>query len=238
MRRLMLAAILGVLAAGRAEAGYVITDDFNRADSSTLGPGWTTRNPGLGIVGGQAATTRDEALSTYNGPSQSAVEIDVFTNQGRGVQYAAIVLKYTDVGNNIFIKVQSQGSSPSFGNYAIYYGNDGLFSPAGIFGTLETPFTSGKIRATLTGDTATLQVDPGFTGTFTQSYSYTFSALQVAALGSGVGIGAYGGASIDNFAIGTPDAIATPEPASLASTASGLVALGLYGYRRSRRKAA
>ncbi len=231
MRKIFMA-LLGGVAAGFVSFGAsatVVLDDFNRADGTNMGPNWTEQAGDFGIDGNRASG-RNLSLMTYNG-SASATEasVDVFINPNFGVQYGAIVLGYANLSNNLFIKVQSNGG-PAFDYAAFYFGNNG----GGNFFALGSTFTSARITASLTGTTATLEIDSNFDSIADQVYTYDYSAGQIAALGSGVGLGGYGYTFMDNFAsdTGSSGPQNVPEPLSALLFGAGLLGLGGLSRRR------
>jgi hypothetical protein len=116
MFRLFLLVVVGVSSCAGA-----ICDQFNRPDANTLGPNCTVVNGGAQISSNQTAGLSDGSLVIYNGVSASGAYVDVY-NTGTGLQYAALVLGYSGISENYFIKVQNQSGGGSFGNYAFYYG--------------------------------------------------------------------------------------------------------------------
>ncbi len=230
----MFIALLGGLAAGLASfgAGATVLDDFNRADGTNMGSNWTEQ-AGDFRIDGNRASGNNLSLMTYNG-SASATEasVDVFANpNGEDIQYAALVLGYADLNSNLFIKVQSQYNGGTAFNYAaFYFGNNG----GGNFFALSSTFTSGRITASLTGTTATLEIDSNFDSIADQVYTYDYSLAKIAALGSGVGLGGYGYAYMDNFSTtaGGTGPQNVPEPLSALLFGAGLLGLGGLSRRR------
>jgi hypothetical protein len=210
-----------LFATSMAYAG--VLDDFNRANAATLGANWTVQAGGGEIYNNTARALNGSQFSnllTYNGVSANNAFVDVFSVDS-SLAYIALDIGYFDANNNYFIKVQNQGCSGSCFNYAaFYYGNNG----GGNFFSLTSPFTSGRLFASFSGTTATLNIDDDFDGIIDQSYSYNYGT---ATGGTGIGLGLYGTAQADNFGSGV-----TPEPSSLLLLGSGIV--GLAGVLRRK----
>jgi hypothetical protein len=85
------------------------------------------------------------------------------------------------------------------------------------------------MTASLIGGVAYLEFDTDFDGTPEQTYSY--SGYSLGSLGTGIGLGSYGWATMDNFAIETE---AIPEPGTAALLGPGLAGLALALRRRRR----
>ncbi len=215
--------LLFTAAIASASAGTIL-DDFNRPNAATLGPNWTQQAGADQILNDQATAISDLSLATFNGASSTSDFVSVYDN-GSGVQYIALVLDFTDAADNFFIKVQNNGDGSGFDSYGFYYGNNG----GGLFASLSQTFTSALMWATFSGTSATLYIDPTFTGVAQQTYTYTYGSDPG---GSAIGLGFYGAAAADDFGEGTPNS-ATPEPGTFWLLSSVLAAAGLFGkFRR------
>ena len=177
-------------------------DSFDRPDGP-IGGSWTVQN-GTFAISGNAAVGSGLGLATLDGASGSLVEADL-AYVGPGLQYAGVVLDYLDLGNNIFVKLQGDGS---FTNIACYYGNNGSgwFGGPGFF-DLTAPVTSAHVAVTIEADRdVQIELSAIDGGSGTQSYT---CAGAPATGGTGVGIvGFAGAATVDDFASGEPDTTA------------------------------
>lgn len=204
-------AVLGLLLLAPGAFAYTCgntLDDFDRADSATLGTTWTQQAPTMSVAGGNAtnpnATT---GLATFNAFSATEVCLDA-ASTGTGVQYGGVVLRYGALTKNLFVKVQRQGGAGPFTKGYFYVGNNG--SGAGVTPSSVdlVPFASGRLHVFVVGNRVTLDIDTNFDGTPEQSFGSDFPA--VPGTGTGVGIVAYGGARLDNFRQPTPGSNPTP----------------------------
>jgi hypothetical protein len=216
-------AALGVIAFATSSASAasfscdVPLDNFNRANSTGLGPSWTVQAPTMNVETNSATNPNATAgLATWNSlvPTQQACA-DVSDN-GTGTQYAAIDLGYSDVTNNAFIKVQ-HNSSVGFDTAFIYYGNNGACKITGGCNFPITPFHSARIHATLNSATGqvSLDIDTNFDNNPEQTIVKTYNAPF--AFGNAIGIGLYGHSFIDNFATASapappPTPVTPPAP--------------------------
>jgi hypothetical protein len=214
--------LLFVAAIAAANAG-ILLDDFNRPNAATLGPNWTQQAGTDQILNDQATAITDISLATFNGVSSTSAFVSVYDN-GSGGQYIALDLGFTDATDNFFIKVQNNGDGSAFDYYGFYYGNNGGGGP---FAPLSQTFTSALIWATFSGTSATLYIDPTFTGVAQQTYTYNYGSNPG---GTGIGLGFWGAAAADNFGEGIPNS-ATPEPATF-WLLSSVLAAGLLGKLR------
>lgn len=228
IRFLQLVFAVLALGTGIAARGQVIVDTFNRADSTNLGVDWTERTGDVSIVGGMLRGT-DTALITYNGPTATnTISADVIFGSG-GVQYAALVLGYANDTNNVFVKVQSNSGTAGFDNVFFYYGNNGSGFGTQPSSQAITPFQNGRITLTLSGSTAILSLDTNLDGVIDQTI--TRSGIPLTNLGTGVGLGFYGVAAIDNFALS-----AVPEPNTTVLLALGVGVVAVIGVRSGKRR--
>jgi len=224
---------MGILGAASASAFF---DDFNRDDSSTLGPNWTLVNGGECVRSNQAAgAAYGTNMALANGVGLSYLNayatLDVFAG-GTSLQYDAIGLGMTaDASEGIFVKVQESEGGGAFDTAGFYRGNNNsgeAWGPGFFF--LPTSFQSARISVfALNADTIRLGIDTNFDGTFEQVYDSSGVLGFASSLGTGVGLGQYGPDSrADNFSATTVSSV--PGPAALAPFAIGLLAL-----RRRRR---
>lgn len=211
-----------VVALYASAASAAVLDDFNRADSGSLGSGWTQQAGSSGISGNQAFGNSG-SLATFNGGTGDTVSFDLY-DHGESTQYGAAVIGWGS-GFSYFIKVQNNGGGVGFDTYGFYTGNNG----GGLFGFLATPgFTSAHVTASLVGSLATLTIDPnvGAQQVYTHDYGIAFS-------GGGTGLGFYGDARLDNF--GSGGVASVPEPTTWALMLGGF---GLAGVALRRRRTA
>ncbi len=210
--------ILGLLLAGAFSAtAQGSTDNFNR---SALGSDWITQSGTFSLDGTTVGGHKQSLMTFTPGDGATSASLEV-SFDGTGIEYGAIVLGYAGIDKNAFIKVQSQNGHGTLESAAFYYGNNS----EGYFFCLPSEFnqfSSAQITGTLNGSVATLTINAG---NISQSFTWDYGT---ATFGSGVGVGVYGAARLDNFA--TP---AVPEPETNAMLLAGL---GLVGFMAHRRK--
>ncbi|MCC7174525.1 MAG: hypothetical protein IT159_04950 [Bryobacterales bacterium] len=229
---LMLAA-LGLCYTPVAFGGTILLDDFNRPDGTNMGPNWVEQTGDFWITSGRASGT-DFAVMTYVGATSNSVTVDVYP--GGDLSYVAILLGWADLDNALFLKVQNQDST-AFTHAAFYTGNNNTSGMWGLgFLQLNTPFAAARFTATLLGDTVTLYFDTDFDGTPDQVYSS--SGAPIASLGTGIGLGVYGGASMDNFSIEGENGQGPeiPEPGTFVLLGPALLGISVALRRRLRQR--
>lgn len=187
-----------------------------------MGPNWIEQAGDFQITSGRASGS-DRALMTFVGATSNRLSVDAFPSGS--LSYVALVLGYANLNNNLFMKVQNQ-SSTLFNYAGFYYGNNG----SQYFFPLSSPFASARMTASLVGSIAYLEFDTDFDGTPEQTYSY--SGYSLGSLGTGIGLGSYGWATMDNFSI--PGEV-IPEPGTAALLGPALVGLAVALRRRLRR---
>ncbi len=172
-----------------------VLDKFNRPTSGTLGSAWTERAFHVGVQLHRAFNAQsDPALATYKGVKSKSACADVFAPTSLG--YVAIDLGYKNLKHNIFIKVQ--GSGGMFDTAYAYRGNNGVPLVTN-YSTGLTPFSSAQMYVTWSGSTVKLEISTLFNNRAQQEW--TITGVSTAGLGNKIGLGIYGGASADNYAI-------------------------------------
>ena len=107
----------------------MLLDDFNRADSTDMGPNWTERDGDFYIENNQARSSGAVwSRMTYNGATSNEIYVDTFydTDPDR-VQFTALILGYSDLANHLLVKVQDNSTAGDYNSYFFYYGQS-LFS--------------------------------------------------------------------------------------------------------------
>jgi len=199
-------------------------DNFNRPDGTNMGPNWNEVR-GDWRIENQMARSQPTAftdLMTFNGynSTEPYVEAEVHYLGAARVTYCALVSRYLDLSNNLFVKVQDNNASGDFERVFFYYGNNGgawSGMTGGNYYVDVTPFTKARIWTVVQGTNITLNIDRDMNGV--PEDTLTRGNFPVANLGDVVGLGGYNNATFDNFLV--------PEPATL-----GL--LGLLAVLRRR----
>lgn len=204
----------------------VVSDNFNRPDSPDPGPNWSPQAGSWEIISGRARGT-DSSLMTFIGGSfnEPLLRVDAFSaQQAEGPSYVAMVSLFGDLNNNIFIKIQDNDQDGLFDRVYFYYGNNGDpwsgMTGGDYFQDLPTPIAAVHVSTAVLFDSITLQLDTDFDGIADQTYNRGGIPLG-SPLGTGIGVGGYGFATVDNF-------MAVPEPSPLLLAAAGCLLLPIY----------
>jgi len=224
MRRFVFIAALAVAAFAAAPGVAsafscgVLLDNFNRADSADLGTNWVEQANAIGIAGNAATNaTANSALATFIPRGGSEACLDVSTG-GTGTRFAGIVLRYGDIDNSIFIKVQNNaGADSTFDTAFFYRGNNGSSGSLRPSAALDE-FSSGRIHVWSKGTKARLDVDTDFDNKPEQSFNVT--GITTAGLGTLIGVTSYNGTSLDNFRTAPPQTTITKHPNKTTSSNS------------------
>jgi hypothetical protein len=187
---------------GRAAAAC---DDFNRADSPSMGGDWVEQTGDIEILGNRGHGLINFSLMTHvsaSGPYVGSTVSTVF-DHGGGLNYVAVVAGYSSLSSCVFVKIQDNDIDGFYDRVFFYNGNSGgTWGSSTYYYDLATPTLSGTITLSFdpTGDIAILDVEndaSGLTETFTGDNLLTIAG----SLGTGYGIGTYGPAFFDDVSI-------------------------------------
>lgn len=212
MRHLKLMVGVGVLAvAATAQAQW--SDDFNRPDSSDMGPDWIEEVGDFRIAEshGRAGSGMGNQWMRHTSAAleydEAVMSVDIFATDP-ALSYVALMSGLPSGGatDNLFIKIQGSGMFTNAGFYGRFNSNYW----GGGFITLDTPFEAARMTVSIidNGDTVKLDLDTDFNGEVDQTYSASGVLAINGNFGTEFGIGAYGNADFDNWVV-------TPEPASI-----------------------
>lgn len=224
------ATLFALLLAPSLSHAAIFTDDFNRADSDNLGTDWAEPFGNVRIasnaVRADQTSTHSRAILPWVTGTAPQLQADVSTVPSTSVHYVGLTSLYADPSKYIYVKVQQQNGNAQFINVGFYtalgIGWDGMTGGVPFF-ALTTPFSTGRIRTTVSGNTITLDIDRDVNGSWDESHTRGGIPASLLA-GTGMGIASYsagtGQATLDNFSV-----LAIPEPASLTLLALGSLAL-------------
>lgn len=227
----LLAAVIGLTTTLTVQATWITIDDFDRANSSNIGPSWTQRTgaPYFQIVDNHLATPSGIAgLATHNtymgNASGATLRFDAFDSMAMVGQSVGAVLAYQDNGANagdyITIRIVDNGIGEfhRLFFYAYDASADTLAGWSGMTDENAQPvatnyislpvaerFSSARVAVTLNMGVITVEVDRDFDGVVDNTYTRGGAPMP----GVLVGVSGSGPATVDNFQ-------GIPEPATIA----------------------
>lgn len=224
---------------GTAAVAAPFVDDFNRSDTTDMGPVWAEQYSDWAVVDGRARSAAGPccALMTVQGLAdpQPAVGVTVDYDGEPRATYVALVLLYLDNEHCLFVKVQDgYDTSPPDGQFDtlwFYMGNNskqpwiGMTEGGRVWDDLAPYFSRARISAWVVGDEVFVGIDRDFDGQPDDGSLYSRGGIPLADLGQGVGLGGYDTAWADDFVV-------LPEPATLALVGLGAAALVLKRRRK------
>ncbi|MBC8405706.1 MAG: hypothetical protein H8E15_10795 [Planctomycetes bacterium] len=194
---------LGSGSGSRATSAF---DDFNRANSTSMGADWTEQTGDIEVLSNQGHGVTSLSMMTHNGVNDSydtSTMSAKFDTQG-GLVYVAMVAGYSNISTNVFVKVQDNNSSGDYDRVFFYFGNNGgsWSGNTGYYFDLATPTVSGTMTLSFTGggDVAQLDIANDASGA-TETFTCGGLAANAGGLGTGFGVGTYGGCYFDDFTV-------------------------------------
>jgi len=195
-----------------SNASLIIADNFN----DNVFTGWVeqegTANEAGGLLSGSSTS-----LFTLDGQFSNSIGVNAISNSN--VDYVALVLNFTSLTDNLFIKIQDNNGNGLFDRIFFYHGNNGNDALIGTNAfNFSSEVSSSFFQITDNGD-GTVSAFIGATGdTFGGSLLNTYS-------GTGVGLGFLGNSQADNFYIETTS---VSEPNSTLILAISLFGLSFF----------
>ena len=192
------------LAPGAATA-QTYSDDFDRPNSTDMGPDWIEDYGDLQILDNRGAGIGTNSLmvhATASGDYRDAVaQIDMLAPVAGQLRYVAIVLG--DGGaRNLFTKLQDNDSNGSYDRIWFYSADQSQGWAPAI--TTTTPI-AGPCRmiqyVTNDGDTMNVDLDENFDGVVDQHYEASGILAFASQLGTGLGIGTFGTSEFDDWTV-------------------------------------
>lgn len=190
----------GLVGGAPAATAATVGDDFERPDSPTLGSGWVTPSWSTDLVvsSGAAVSTSGARSALASGLSATSASVDV-ESLTRNVEFSAVSLGVDATsGEGMFVKLQSQDSTPG---YEVLFAYQGVQGSPHSFGGGPGRFTipsvaSGRLQLDRDGHTLRVRVTPD--GATTPVFDQTLTFADVA-YGDSVAITSYGGGRITAF---------------------------------------
>ncbi|MCE5199028.1 MAG: PEP-CTERM sorting domain-containing protein [Armatimonadota bacterium] len=209
------------------------SDDFNRADSSTVGNGWTVGANGngggnntppiAGITGGQLVLSRagwgsDGDIAVEHAlDAVTSIQLDMSWTLAEKGNPNADLSAIGAGGAYVMVRSFQSGSGKSV---SVSLSNDGGWHDWITYGDYVDTTGVSTYKISTTGSQVTVDVLSGDSVLWSRSYAFALQSINEAAIkGNWAGWEAGGNIYADNFAATTA---AVPEPSSLLALASVL----------------
>lgn len=185
------------------------SDDFDRPNTSRMGPDWTEyigdqvleNNHGRGNVADNFAFMLHNSASLN--PPDARMEIDLLPPLGSGGPHVALIAGASPGSYQWFYtKIQDGTNDGSYDRIYFYSVSNGRAWGSTRFRDLDRPIATGRVSMYFTngGDTLNVDIDADFDGSVDQHYSNS-GALAVPVAGTRFGIGTWAMGSYDNWRV-------------------------------------
>ncbi len=187
------------------------SDDFNRPDSTNMGPNWTERLGDMTILSDKGSSVVFQSWMTHNSVTFNHVDsvqtID-FHPQPTGTETVAVALVCGDPlvnANNILVKVQDNTGDGIYDSVFFYNGiaPQGAWGSSPYFFSLAVPTASGRMELSFSvdGDAAIAKIDRNFDGVWDEQFSTPGLIFSGLVIGTNYGISTFHDATYDNWTV-------------------------------------
>lgn len=185
------------------------TDNFDRANSTNMGPNWTEfagdqviqNNQGQGNLSSGWSYMLHNSASLN--PAGARMEVDLKPPVGASGPHVALIAGAASGSTQwLYTKIQDNTSDGTYDRIFFYRTGNGGGWGTNSFVDLTSPIATGRVFMYFSnaGDTLHVDIDTNFDGTVDQSYSNT-GALAVTVAGTGFGIGTWAMGAYDNWRV-------------------------------------
>lgn len=193
-------------AASSSAQSCTVLDNFNRANSTNVGPNWVEGDPDISISNNRAVGTNNSNMR-YVGPDGgdgTRACADIFVGAAGLTQYAGVIIKWTSPADNFMVKVQDNDQDGSIERIYFYQNGNGVAYNASCgIQLLTASVTAARLTASIQGNVITATLDTDFNGSPDQIYQCGGAPAKS---GTGIGLGFFGTVQIDNFGVSPPTA--------------------------------
>jgi hypothetical protein len=206
-------------------------DDFNRPDSTNMGPDWTemdgdlviTDNHGKGnLSSGWSYMLHNSADENY---ADAVMEIDLLTPSGSSGPHVSLIMGVTPGSVSwLYTKIQDNDDDGFYDRLFFYSYANGTPWGSDPFQTLTNPIQTGHVTMYVTnsGDTLNVDIDEDFNGTVDQHYENT-GILSLLPLGTGFGIGTWAMGAFDNWGVNCSGLPLSADKNTMSSRKEGII---------------